>query len=722
MATLVLTAVGTALGGPIGGAIGAALGQQVDRSVFGSGPARQGPRLKELDIQTSSYGTFIPAIFGAMRVAGTLIWANDLVEQSVKTSNGKGRPATQNYSYSANFAVALSSRPLQSIGRIWADGNLLRGAAGDFKTQTGFRFYAGQGDQQADPLLASADLQGGMIAYRDMAYVVFEGLQLADYGNRIPSLTFEVFERTAPVTIDSIAATLSDNVIIGDTDETMQGYAASGSDARSALAPLIEAMPVQLQWRDMQLRLMGNADAKSATHRVDLAAAVGGRALPEDQFQLRPSDTVPGRYALRYYDPSRDYQIGVQSSERGEDSRRSSIIELPAALDASAVKRLTEIQLSQLNRQRTIWSGYAVDGSARYEIGDWIEFSRDEPRLRIAEIEYQRGYSKITAVGSLDAPVVATFPSAAGTHAQATDLVIGQSRLVPMDLPAIGSIIPDAPIVAVAAAGTGAGWRSAALSQVVDIQSLDLGQTASAAIIGSAQNILLPHSPRLFDRDHVLEIATLHAGMYVPLAPTNGLIWVEGEIIRYQSASALSATRYQLRRLERGLYGTENRIGNHKIGDWCVLLDQDRLRVLDVDAREIGNAHVYAALGVGDDEPVNAVLSDIGRAIRPFAPVHGRYALRSDGGIDLRWSRRSRIDFGWVDAVDHPLIEDQERYAISLLSSGQILAQWEAAEPHLQIDAPTWTQLLPSMGPDCVLQIRQIGRFAISAPLIIPVP
>jgi hypothetical protein len=721
MATLVLTAVGTALGGPIGGAIGAALGQQVDRSVFGSGPARQGPRLKELDIQTSSYGTYIPAIFGAMRIAGTLIWASDLVEQSVKTSNGKGRPATQNYSYSANFAVALSSRPLQSIGRIWADGNLLRGAAGDFKTQTGFRFYNGQGDQQPDPLLASADMQGGMIAYRDMAYVVFEGLQLADYGNRIPSLTFEVFERTAPVSIDSIAATLSDNVIIGDTDETVRGYAASGSDARSALAPLIEAMPVRVQWRDMQLRLTSTSATQNTTHSVDLAAAAGSRALPDDQFQLRPADTVPSKYALRYYDPSRDYQIGVQSSERGDENRRSSIIELPAALDASAVKRLTEVQLSQLNRERTTWSGHAVDGPARYEIGDWIEFSEVEPRLRIAEIEHQRGYSKITAVGSIDAPVVTTFPTAAGTHSSSADLIIGQSRLVPMDLPAIGATIPDAPIVAIAAAGTGAGWRSAALSQLIDNQLLELGQTALPAVIGYAQNILLPHSPRLLDRDNMLEIAVLNAGMNVPLAPTNGLIWVEGEIIRYQSAMALSATRYQLRQLSRGLYGTENRIGSHQIGDRCVFLDQDRLRLLDVDAREMGNTHVYAALGVGDDEPVNALLADIGQAIRPFAPVHGRYSGRNDGGVDVRWLRRARVDFGWADGVDHPLVEDKEGYAVSLVNAGQILAQWEVAEPHLQIDTLAWTQLSPSMAPNSEMQIRQIGRFAISAPLSISI-
>jgi hypothetical protein len=152
MATVVLTAVGSYFGGPIGGAIGSAIGQQIDGAIFGNGKPREGPRLKELQVQTSSYGTQVPAIFGAMRVAGTVIWSTDLIERRTKSGGGKGRPSTIEYSYSVSFAIALSSRPLARIGRIWANGNLLRGAAGDFKTETGFRFYNGFGRGNARPI------------------------------------------------------------------------------------------------------------------------------------------------------------------------------------------------------------------------------------------------------------------------------------------------------------------------------------------------------------------------------------------------------------------------------------------------------------------------------------------------------------------------------------------------------------------------------------------
>ena len=68
MATLVLSSVGTALGGPVGAAIGSLIGHSIDQQLFGGGP-KQGPRLGDLSVQTSSYGTAIPRIYGRMRVA-----------------------------------------------------------------------------------------------------------------------------------------------------------------------------------------------------------------------------------------------------------------------------------------------------------------------------------------------------------------------------------------------------------------------------------------------------------------------------------------------------------------------------------------------------------------------------------------------------------------------------------------------------------------------------
>jgi hypothetical protein len=191
MATVVLSAVGAIVGGPIGAAVGAVIGQQVDNVIFAPG-RRQGPRLGDLTVQTSSYGSMIPKLFGTVRMSGIVIWATDLKESRTTRSNGKGRGSTDVYSYSASFAVALSGRRISDIGRIWADGKLLRGAAGDFKSETGFRFYVGDEGQGLDPLIAASEGISATPAYRGIAYVVFEDMQLAAFGNRIPSISFEV--------------------------------------------------------------------------------------------------------------------------------------------------------------------------------------------------------------------------------------------------------------------------------------------------------------------------------------------------------------------------------------------------------------------------------------------------------------------------------------------------------------------------------------------------
>ena len=69
------------------------VGNQIDHAIFGGGDGREGPRLKELAVTTSSYGQPLPRQFGRMRVGGTVIWATDIRESST-TEGGKGRPST----------------------------------------------------------------------------------------------------------------------------------------------------------------------------------------------------------------------------------------------------------------------------------------------------------------------------------------------------------------------------------------------------------------------------------------------------------------------------------------------------------------------------------------------------------------------------------------------------------------------------------------------------
>jgi hypothetical protein len=190
------------------------------------GVRREGPRLKELGVSSSSYGSAIPRQHGRIRAPGTIIWATDLAERREESGGGKGRPSTTGYSYSVSFAVALSSRPIVRVDRIWADGNLLRGAAGDLKTGGTLRVHTGHGDQAPDPLIASAE--PSCPAFRSLAYCVFEALELADFGNRIPALTFEIVADEEPVTIGAVIEPLGKPVELDRSLDGLQGFSDEG--------------------------------------------------------------------------------------------------------------------------------------------------------------------------------------------------------------------------------------------------------------------------------------------------------------------------------------------------------------------------------------------------------------------------------------------------------------------------------------------------------------
>ncbi len=204
MATVVLQAAGGLVGGLVGGpvgamvgrALGAAAGAVVDQSLFGSpGKTKVGPRLTTLAGLVSTEGAAIPRIFGRVRIGGQLIWATRFLETTSVTRAGGGKggsgPATTNYSYAANFAVGLCEGPIAGVRRVWADG-----AEIDPSTIV-MRVYNGDETQQPDPLIVAKEGSQNAPAYRGLAYVVFELLPLANFGNRIPQLAFEILRPVA---------------------------------------------------------------------------------------------------------------------------------------------------------------------------------------------------------------------------------------------------------------------------------------------------------------------------------------------------------------------------------------------------------------------------------------------------------------------------------------------------------------------------------------------
>lgn len=719
MATLVLTAAGTLLGGPIGGAIGALAGQMVDQNILLKPKGRQGPRLNDLAVQTSTYGTQVPKLFGMLRVAGTVIWATDLREERNKSGGGKGRPSTTTYSYSASFAVLLSGRAVRAIRRIWADGNLLRGAAGDFKTETRFRFYPGSENQPIDPLIAAAEGIGATPAYRGCAYAVFQDFQLGDYGNRIPSLTFEVEADAGPVEVGEIAAILSGGAVGGDAGRSLAGFAASGDSVRGVMEVIGDAMPLSLMDDGERLAIAG----EGAPLTIDPAegGAGAGEAAVRDGSEIQSALTVPVEVSVAYYEPARDYQTGMQRARRPGAGRRGERIELPAVLTAPEAKAIAEERLARMMTERagrTLRLGWRRLG---VRPGDRVEIAGEAGSWRVAGWRLDRMVVELNLVRWRSASAALPASAEPGRSVGAPDQIHGPTVVHLLDIPALGDEPLAAPRLFVAAAGASLGWRRASLSVSTDggTSWQAIGGTAAPATMGVALGVLPPAEVALFDHANSIVVELLHEAMTLHDADEAGLVAGRNlavlgrELIQFGRAEPLGAGRWRLSRLVRGRRGSEWAMDMHQAGERFVLIEAETLVPYDAPLASIGGTVRLMAMGVGDlSAAAEGEASSIGESIRPPAPTHLVAHRRADGGVDLQWIRRSRSGWRWIDLVDAPLGEEREAYVMTITPAAGAQRTIELEEPAYHYAADVVAADL-AIGPVSI-SVAQRGSLAMS--------
>ena len=306
MATLVLGAVGTAIGGAFGGAIlgfsgaaiggfiGSTVGSVVDSWIVSSlAPAQriEGARLDTLRITSATEGAVIPRLYGRMRIGGNIIWATDFREETKTTTQGGGKGGgggkvkTTEYLYYASFAVALCEGPITGIGRVWADGKAMD------MTGVTWRWYSGDEAQTADPFIAAKMGAANTPAYRGTAYVVFEDLALATFGNRLPQLSFEVFRPLAdPDTAEGLTQAVT--LIPASGEFTYATDAIRKGSGGSTVAENLNALPDQ---PDIVVALDRLQAMAPAVESVSLVVAWFGNDLRAEFCKVKPGVEVASK-------------------------------------------------------------------------------------------------------------------------------------------------------------------------------------------------------------------------------------------------------------------------------------------------------------------------------------------------------------------------------------------------------------------------------------------
>lgn len=365
MATLLLSAAGAAIGGMtsgtvlglsgavIGRAVGATLGRMIERRDQRAAPESgselvERGRIDRFRITQADEGVPVAQLFGRMRLGGQVIWATHFVEHVTTTTTttgggggggggGKGAPrrppeptyttTTTTYSYSISLALALSEGEIRRVGRVWADGIELD------QSSVAMRVYHGGPEQMPDPLMEAVEGAGAVPAYRGIAYVVFEDLDLTPYGNRVPQFAFEV-TRGAQVEADILPA---------------------AADMVSAVA----LMPGTGEYA-LATRVVTYSDGFGSGGALNAGTAMGGADFPHALRQMR--EVLPGlkSVSLIYSWFGDDLRAGAcRVKPKVEDPSRDGA-EMP--WQAGGIGRAEAEVLSRVDG-RPIYGGTPADGS-----------------------------------------------------------------------------------------------------------------------------------------------------------------------------------------------------------------------------------------------------------------------------------------------------------------------------------------------------------------------
>lgn len=441
--------------GVLGAAIGSAFGMPALGFTLGMGLGGLGhhghsssaARLSDLKVQTSTVGVPIPRLYGTYRLAGNLIWAQDIIARSDHN----------NIHYYGYFAIGLCAGPIAGITRIWAEDKLILGHATSpeiIQCPTWLRLYLGDETQQADPLLESQYGKGEVPAFRGLAYFVVENLNLTSFNNRLPTFTIEVVQNAAtllpqpivepvekkkerkrgrlrdlpvrplastftipashypkkqvaaPAELSSIVLSLCeqaglapDLVDVSLLKEKVSGFILAQSlSIRDALGLLQQAYFFDGLESEGGLKWIPRGQGLPTVIPEDYLGAVEEGQPPSPLLLSTQTRGAMRSVTLFFNDRLAHYQLATQTAQRqGTASTRVEKVELPLALDSAQAARIAD---------QLLWEAEAT--STQYEFSLSQRYATLEPtdvviiqnhRMRIVGIDAGRpGLLKIKAV------------------------------------------------------------------------------------------------------------------------------------------------------------------------------------------------------------------------------------------------------------------------------------------------------------------------------------
>jgi hypothetical protein len=434
----------------------------------------------------------------------------------------------------------------------------------------------------------------------------------------------------------------------------------------------------------------------SAATEIDPDGLVAAGREPAVALTRSPAAETAGRVTVGFVRAEQDYLPGAVEALAPEAAEpRSEQTSVPVVLSEGEAKAIAERALSEGRIARDSLACALPPSRLAVTPGDLLSVRGGDADaiFRVDRIE-EAGHRAVSAVrieaGVYEAPVE-VVRRARGP------VVIAQAPVDVefLDLPLLsGDEDPIAPHVAVARRP----WAGpvAIYSAAADYGYLLDRVVKRSAVVGALEGPLPAGTPGLWMRAAVrvrLASGTLQSrseGDVLGGANAAALRYgSEGdwEVVQFLSAELVAPRVYLVSGFLRGQAGTEAAMPDvWPAGTDFVLLDGavGQLNLPSAARGRERHLRVGPAVRAYDDPSyVHRVETFVGVGLRPYRPVHLRASRRADDGIELVWTRRTRIDGdGWT-APEVPLGEERELYLVRVLREGAMLRELSSVVPRL---------------------------------------
>ena len=460
---------------------------------------------------------------------------------------------------------------------------------------------------------------------------------------------------------------------------------------RAMIEPLMQAYRFDAYESGGVLRfVLGGRSASALLAQDDLALAGDG----DIAFEVtRSQETeLPRAVKITYLDERSEYRAATAEGRRLTGASAGVLdFTVPAVLDQAYARGLAELALHDLWLARETGSAELPPSLLYLDPGDVVELTMAGPtgtqnhRLQLSEID--SGLTRKARFKSRGDPEVYTAPRYAGREGRIGEVpVFGPSTVAFLDLPLLTGTETDPQSPRIAAhqlpwPGSVAIYRgdaTAGFSRIVDV--------TSPAVMGELTSDLAAGPPWRWDRANRPTVL-LYSGELSSAAETAVLgganaLAVEGaggqwEILQFMTADLIGPGEYRLSGLLRGQRGSEGEMAALALaGARVVRLDPQALRTLPLSLEQRLREFTYR-YGPGPHAYDHFTFAETtrafeGRALRPYAPVHVRAARDGGGGIQLTWTRRTRIGGDIWDNADVPLSEEVERYEVDVMDGAAV--------------------------------------------------